>query len=251
MILLANGHHLYVESYGPKNGHAVVLLHHGLGSVKAWKEQTLVLADVGYHATAYDRWGYGGSDARPVVLDLPAFTTDVDDLHSILQEYRLRQPILVGHSDGGTIALYYASLYPEQVSGLVVVGAHIYVEPTMEAGILGVKQAFDSDQRFRLGLRHAHGEKFEQVFHNWFDGWHRTELLAWDMRPSLSRISCQVLVAQGEDDEHATPQHAKDIANAIPGAELWLVPGAGHMLPQERPDLFNSRLLNFLENNHA
>ena len=167
MILPANGHHLYVESYGPKNGHAVVLLHHGLGSVKAWKEQFLVLADAGYQVTAYDRWGYSGSDARPA-LDLPAFTTDVEDLNTILQEYRLRQPILVGHSDGGTIALYYASLYPQGVSGLVVVGAHIYVEPKMEAGILGVKQAFESDQRFRLGLRHAHGEKFEQVFHNWF-----------------------------------------------------------------------------------
>ena len=56
---------------------------------------------------------------------------------------------------------------------------------------------------------------------------------SWDMRPILRQIGCPTLVVQGEADEHATPQHARDIADGIPGAELWLVPGAGHMLPQE------------------
>ena len=73
------------------------------------------------------------------------------------------------------------------------------------------------------------------------------ESLSWDMRPILSHIHCPVLVVQGEQDEHATPQHAKDIAEAIPGAELWLLPGAGHMFPQENAALINPRLLQFLE----
>ena len=79
----------------------------------------------------------------------------------------------------------------------------------------------------------AHGEKYEAVFHNWFDGWQHDEFRCWDMRPILGQISCPSLIVQGEADEHATPQHAKDIAEAIPGAELWLVQGARHMLPQE------------------
>jgi len=66
------------------------------------------------------------------------------------------------------------------------------------------------------------------------------------MRPLLSRIICPTLVVQGEDDEHATLQHAHDIAESIPGAELWLVPGAMHMLPQDLPEVFNQKLLEFL-----
>jgi pimeloyl-ACP methyl ester carboxylesterase len=62
----------------------------------------------------------------------------------------------------------------------------------------------------------------------------------------LSKIICPTLVVQGEADEHATPQHARDIADSIPGADLWLLPKAAHMLPQDNPDIFNKKLLAFL-----
>ena len=244
--MLINGHDLHIERQGPGNAPTVVLLHHGLGSVWAWKEQIPVLVQAGYQVMAYDRWGYGGSDARPA-LDLPTFATDVEDLRLILANHGIRRTALVGHSDGGTIALYFAAQYPELVDCLVTVAGHIYVEPKMEGGILGVKHAFDTDERFRQGLQHVHGDKYENTFHNWFDGWHRMESLSWDMRPILRQIRCPVLVVQGEQDEHATPQHAKDIAKTIPHAQLWLVPGAGHMLPQEHAILFNQHLLQFLE----
>lgn len=244
--MLVNGHSLCVERNGPENGPAVVLLHHGLGSVKAWQEQIPVLVDAGYLVLAYDRWGYGGSDARPE-LNVPAFTTDLEDLHRILVQLGIRRAALLGHSDGGTIALYFAAQHHSLVSCLVTVAAHIYVEPKMEPGILAIKQAFETDERFRKGMQHAHGEKYNDVFHNWFDGWHRMESLTWDMRPVLAQIRCPTLIVQGDEDEHATPKHAKDIAEAITGAELWLLPGAGHMLPQEFSDIFNPRLLQFLE----
>jgi pimeloyl-ACP methyl ester carboxylesterase len=247
---LVNGHELYLECSGPENGPVVVLLHHGLGSVRAWKAQVPALTQAGYRVVAYDRWGYGNSDCRPA-LDLPTFSVDVQDLLTILEQLGIRKAALVGHSDGGSIALYLTAQHPEQVSCLLTVAAHIYVEPKMEPGILGIKQAFECDERFRLGLQHAHGDQFERVFNNWFDGWHRMEYLTWDMRPSLSQIHCPVLVVQGEKDEHATPQHARDIAGAIAGAELWLVPDAGHMLPQEQASLFNPRLVQFLKDAHV
>ncbi len=247
--MLVNGHELHVERYGPENGPLVILLHHGLGSVHAWKEQIPALEQAGWQVIAYDRWGYGGSQARPS-LDLPTFATDLADLHEIYSRYHIGQAALVGHSDGGTIALYFAAQYPPLVSCVVAVAAHIYVEPKMEPGIQGVWQAFEQDERFKLGLRHAHGEKYQTTFYNWFNGWHRLESLSWDMRPSLALIKCPVLVVQGGQDEHATPQHARDIAAAIPGADLWLVPAAGHMLPQEHADKFNPRLLQFLETCH-
>jgi pimeloyl-ACP methyl ester carboxylesterase len=67
------------------------------------------------------------------------------------------------------------------------------------------------------------------------------------MRPLLPKITSPTLVVQGEMDEHATPQHALDIANAIPNAELWVVPGEKHMFPQEEAETFNKRLIRFLE----
>jgi pimeloyl-ACP methyl ester carboxylesterase len=244
--MIVNEHNLNVEQAGPENGPAVVLLHQGLGSVRSWQEQMPILAKAGYHVVAYDRWGYGGSDSRPA-LDLPNFTTDINDLGSLLQMLGIRRAALVGHSDGGTIALYYAAQNPRQVICLVTIAAHIYVEPKMVPGILRVKQAFDSDERFRKGMQLAHGRKYEEVFHNWFDGWHRIESLRWDMRPILNQISCPVLVVQGDEDEHASPQHARDIADGIPGAELWLIQGAHHMLLNENASLFNKKMVRFLK----
>jgi len=240
-----NGHNLHVETHGPQDGPVVVLLHHGLGSARAWKAHTPVLAAAGYRVIAYDRWGYGGSDARPG-LGMPFFEDDLLDLDALLDELGVQQASLVGHSDGGTLALYYASQQPLHVLRLVVVAAHIYVEPKMDTGIRGVRQVFENDARFREGLRRAHGEKAEDVFHHWFEGWVKPENLSWDMRPVLGQIACPTLVVQGVQDEHATPQHARDTVEAIPHASLWLLENAGHMLPQDRPDEFIARLLEFL-----
>ena len=245
--MLVNQHNLYLESHGPEDGPAIVLLHHGLGSTRSWRKQVPALVAAGYRVIVYDRWGYGKSEARPA-LEVPSFRDDLADLESLLAACNLEPVILIGHSDGGSIALYYAIHHPEQVRAVVTIAAHIYLEEKMEPGIQGIRQVFEHDPRFREGLRRAHGDKFESTFYNWFDGWHTPKALAWDMRPQLSQIQCPALVIQGEEDEHATPQHARDIAEHIPHAALWLIPGVKHMLPQEQPELLNPKLLEFLQN---
>ena len=242
----AAGHSLYCESYGQAGNPAVVLLHHGLGSLESWSEQVAPLVSAGYYVIAYDRWGYGRSDPRGERIS-PTFETDREDLRALLFALSLDRVILVGHSDGGTIALYHAAGDPAQVARLVVVAAHVYIEPRMEAGIEGVRSAYEDRPGFREGLRRLHGDNAQAVFDNWFYGWRRSENLSWDMRPELARIACPALVVQGMEDEHARPQHARDLAAAIPNAELWLVEGADHMLPQNTPQAFNRRLLDFLE----
>jgi pimeloyl-ACP methyl ester carboxylesterase len=117
----------------------------------------------------------------------------------------------------------------------------------MLPGINGIRLAFEKDHRFQQGLMRLHGEKTESVFNNWYSGWHKSDNLTWDMRLLLGQIHCPVLVVQGLEDEHATPQHARDIAKAVPKAELWLVECASHMLPQEMPDIFNQRIISFLQ----
>jgi len=250
MLIDINGHVVNVQDEGEPHKPPVLLLHHGLDSVRAWVEQIGVFAEAGFRVIAYDRWGYGKSDSRPA-LDLPAFTTDLDDLNCLLEALGIQQVSLVGHSDGGTIALYFAAQQPERVTCLVTVAAHIYIDAKMEPSIRDIRQAFEDNVRFQDGMKRSHSEKYEAVFNNWFNGWYHNDVLDWDMRSILRQISCPTLVVQGEDDEHATPQHAKDIADSIPGAELWIMRGAKHLLPQDNSAEFNAKILKFLRTHAA
>lgn len=243
--LQINGRKLSVESAGPEDGHVVVFLHHGLGAIQSWKKQIDVFSTAGYQVLVYDRWGHGKSDSRDH-WSMPNFEQDLADLETILGKLGHRQASLVGHSDGGTIAMHYAVNHPEQVTSLVLVAAHIYIETKMIPGIQSVKQQFEGDRRFQNQMHRVHGDNSEPVFWGWFNGWSDPSILDWDIRPVISQISCPTLVVQGLEDEHASPQHARDIAGSIQVADLWLVPGAGHMLPQNHPREFNRRLLQFL-----
>ncbi len=245
-----NQHHLNVEAHGPESGPMIILLHHGLGSLRAWRKNLKSFVDAGFRVVEYDRWGYGGSDIRDG-LGVPCFEEDVKDL-AVLQE-NLNKPktFLVGHSDGATIALLYAACFPERVIAMVSVGAHIYIEPRLQQGIKGVFQSYSTDDRFRRALAQIHGDKVDLVFKNWYEGWLQLEDQDWDLRPVLRTIRCPVLVIQGEADEHATKQHALDLAQVIPQAELWLIPDEGHMFPQHQPEIFNQGVLNFLEKNRG
>ncbi|MBN1145666.1 MAG: alpha/beta hydrolase [Anaerolineales bacterium] len=240
-----NNRHLHVEVHGSQDDPALVLLHHGLGSTHSWKDQSPALAEAGWRVIVYDRWGYGRSQAR-AQLSVPGFEDDLADLEALLQAFDVEKVVLVGHSDGGTIALYFAARNPARVACLATVAAHIYVEPKMETGIEGIRAAYQNEVGFRRGMQVVHGEKAEAVFSNWYNGWCRPESLAWDMRPLLGAIQASTLVVQGMEDEHATPQHARDISDAIPTAALWLADGAKHMFPQDEPERFNARLLEFL-----
>jgi pimeloyl-ACP methyl ester carboxylesterase len=244
-LKLVNGHHIFVETHGAVKNQPVVLLHHGLGALRSWKGQTPVLAEAGLRVIAYDRWGHGKSDPRPTFA-MPYFKEDLADLERLLDKLGVHQAALIGHSDGGKIAMYFAAASPQRVTCLVIVAAHIYIETKMQPGIEGVRSDYEQDFRFREKMRRVHGDKAKALFQGWYEGWTKPEYLAWDMRPLIHKIACPTLVVQGLEDEHATPNHARDIAAAIPNAELWLVPGAGHMLPQDCAQEFNRRVIEFI-----
>jgi pimeloyl-ACP methyl ester carboxylesterase len=240
-----HGHKIFVETAGPPSGSPVVLLHHGLGAISSWKAQIPALAEAGYRVLAYDRWGHGKSSSRERWA-IPYFRSDLADFEAICEHFNLLQPVLIGHSDGGKIAMYHAAEHPGRMTCLVLVGTHIYIEPKMAPGIEAVRHNFEHDHRFEDRLRLVHGENTDSLFWGWFNGWHNPDIKDWDMRPLIGRITCPTLVVQGLQDEHATPQHARDIAETIPHAELWLLPEVGHMPAQEAPEKFNQRILQFI-----
>lgn len=243
--LQINGHTIHVQVAGPRKGAPLVLLHHGLGAAYSWKAQIPSLADAGYHVLAYDRWGHGKSGPRDQWA-IPYFKSDLADFEAILDHLNLERIAVIGHSDGGKIAMYFAVEHPERVTCLVLVSTHIYIEPKMTPGIASVRRDYEQDSQFRNKMRRVHGDNTDSLFWGWYNGWNKPEIQDWDLRPLIKHIQHSTLVVQGMQDQHTSPQHARDIAEAIPEAELWLLPEVGHMPPQERPAEFNQRILQFL-----
>lgn len=243
-LIEINGHNLNVELSGSKNDPAILLLHHGLGSTRAWKDQITPLASNGSFVIAYDRWGHGKADPRSV-YGMPYFHQDLLDLEGLVDWLGLEHAAFVGHSDGGKIAMYYTLAHPEKVLALVLVSTHIYVEPKMDEGIQKILQDYEQKSKFRKHMLEVHGQQADQLFYGWYHGWRDPANLTWDMRPQINAIKCPTLVIQGLEDEHATPQQAQAIAEAIPGAELYLIPDTGHMLPQDSAETFNQLAIDF------
>jgi len=152
----------------------------------------------------------------------------------------------VGHSDGGSIALLMASEQPSRFTAIVVVAAHIYFEPMMADGLELIAQSAQ-DAAVIKGLKREHGTRAPNLIHAWVEHWRLADSLSLSMRDRLPSVSCPTLVIQGEQDEHATPQHAIDIAAGVQKGQLWLIPDVKHMPPHEIPDIFNRRVLEFLD----
>lgn len=244
-MLEVNGHRLHWERFGIDNDRIVLLLHHGLGSIDAWSRQIEALTQAGWQVLVYDRWGYGKSDARPGFED-HFLDQDAQETIQLLDSFGMKRVSLIGHSDGGTIALMLAAEHPALIEKLVVIAAHIYIEPKMEGGLEGIARSIE-DPSFLKALRRYHGDKAEAMARGWVDHWRRLGYEGLDIQEILPRINCPTLVIQGEQDEHATAQHALDIAEAVPDSRVWLIPGVGHMPPQEVPKNFNQMVLDFLE----
>jgi len=228
-----SGRSLAVQTWGTGPAE-IVLLHDGLGSIRQWRD---VPAGI-HHATgrtvlAYDRSGHGTSTPAPSG-PWPAdwLHTEAEVLGELLDRLAVDAPVLVGHSDGGSIALLAAAAGRE-VGGIVTLAAHSYVEQVCVDFIQDMRAAPD---HWIAGLSRAHPEAVA-VFEAWSGAWTGDAFRSWDVRSSLAAIDCPIIVVQGIDDEYATPEHAWSTAAAIgANATCMLLPGVGHLLNHEAPD---------------
>jgi pimeloyl-ACP methyl ester carboxylesterase len=239
-----SGHTLYWERHGAPEMGTLTLLHHGLGSVRSWRRQIPALSKAGWEVFAYDRWGYGRSDPRPEFADRFLMQDALEAIH-LLDLLGIDRTALMGHSDGGSIALLMAAMQPVRFPHLVVIAAHIYYEEKMRAGLLSIAGEANRPP-LSIALMREHGDRAEELADMWIKHWLESDPGSLEMSDQLAQISSPTLVIQGELDEHATPQHARDIATSVQHGELWLVPEVGHMPPHEIPEEFNRRVLDFL-----
>ena len=200
--IMAGGRRIRVQTLGEVRGApALVFLHEGLGSISQWRDFPEALARAaGLPALVYDRYGYGASEARegpqvPDFFEVEARTF----LPGVLEACGVDRPFLVGHSDGGTIALLYAALFPERPLGLIAEAAHVFVEEVSLENIAKATRAFRTTP-LRDKLQRHHGAKVASMFHGWSDVWLSPEHRDWRIVDRLAAIIAPVLVLQGADD---------------------------------------------------
>jgi pimeloyl-ACP methyl ester carboxylesterase len=234
---------------GPAQGQGktLVFLHEGLGSVAMWRDWPARLChQLGCAGLVYSRRGYGQSDPVPGVRGpsiqkqgqrqgrlLPDYMHHeaLVVLPSLLKLLDIERPVLLGHSDGGTIALIHASRL--EVAGCVVMAPHVMVEDISVQAITAARGAFENGPlRQRLGPYHA---DVDCAFWQWNDVWLSDAFRTFDIRPELAGISAPLLAIQGESDPYGTMAQIDDIAQAVPHAQRLKLPDCGHSPHRDQP----------------
>lgn len=206
----------------------LVFLHEGLGSMESWRGFPAELVKATrLPALLYDRRGYGGSEplGGPRGSDY-LHRYALEELPVVLDACSVERPLLVGHSDGGTIALIFAAHHP--AAAVVGLAAHIFVE---QAALQGIRRtvALWQEGGLERRLRRIHGHKTDTVFWSWADTWLAPWFGDWNIEDELAGIDCPVLLLQGDRDEYATPDHLDAIAARVPGeTRSVLLRGSGH-----------------------
>ena len=237
---------LYVETIdGDARLPVLVFLHEGLGSVAQWRDfPRRVCAATGHGGLVYDRQGYGRSSplrAPRTIHYLHDYA--LRELPAVLALIGERDHILVGHSDGGSIALIHAAGQPRGLRGVVTLAAHVIVETLSVEGIRAAQVAFDEGKL--RGLERYHGARTAQIFGAWADTWLRPSFAHWDIRYLLPSIGCPVLALQGSADQYGTVAQLDAIATGAPRAEVRMLEGCGHSPHQDRPDLLVELIAGF------
>jgi pimeloyl-ACP methyl ester carboxylesterase len=237
----------YVRLDGKAGVPTLVFLHEGLGSVAMWRDFPQRVAEAsGHPALVYSRAGYGRSSPltaarRPDYMHVEALTT----LPALLDRLAIEQPILIGHSDGASIALIHAGTGVRAVRGLAAIAPHVFVEQLSLTSIARAKHIYESgDLRQRLARFHA---DVDSAFRGWNDIWLAPAFRDWDIESFLSTIACPTLLIQGMDDEYGTLAQIDAIEQQVPGrVERVLLAACGHSPQRDQPAATLAALTRFI-----
>ena len=225
------------EWVGEDTGKApLVFLHEGLGSIKQWRDfPAKVAAATGRRALVYDRYGYGQSDVLQEKRRTVRFMHDeaLIALPDLLKKTGVENPVLIGHSDGASIALIHAGA-GHAVRGVVAMAPHVFIEPLCLKSIDKAAEAFEkTDFGEKLGRYHRDARK---TFYGWADVWRDPEFKGWDIRDDyLPNIRCPVLAIQGYDDEYGTMAQLDELQR-ISKAQTLKLDGCGHSPFRDQPE---------------
>ena len=247
-FVVAGGHRLEYAWYGPAPSErpSIVMLHEGLGSVALWRDFPQRLAEATARRTlAYSRYGYGQSDplTGPRRVDF-MHSEALETLPQLLDALAIREPVLFGHSDGGSIALIYAACAQRPVSALVALAPHVFVEPHGIASIAAARHTYlEGDLRPKLARYH---DDVESAFWGWNDIWLHPDFAAWNIETLLPAIACPVLAIQGVDDEYGTMEQLDRIERGARDFRRLELEHCGHSPQRDQPEAVLAAVADFL-----
>jgi pimeloyl-ACP methyl ester carboxylesterase len=249
-FVTAGGHRLEIKHIaGRAELPTLVFLHEGLGSVAMWRDfPDRVAAATGAPALVYSRYGYGKSD--PLQGD-----RGVDYMHAealtVLPELRrklgLDDVVLLGHSDGASIALIHAGAGKWPVRALILEAPHVFVEDLSIASIAAAKRAYETtDLPKRLGRYH---DDVDGAFRGWNKIWLDPAFRAWNIEDYARGVHCPTLAIQGADDEYGTPAQLDAIARGVAGPfEQVVLADCGHSPHRDQPAATLAAILQWWHN---
>jgi pimeloyl-ACP methyl ester carboxylesterase len=251
--ITAGGHRLEVVRLEPAEGEkpprgTLVFLHEGLGSVALWKHFPKRVADAtGCAAVVYSRYGYGGSEPLHEARGVDYMHREaLEVLPQLLIKLDVRAPILIGHSDGASIALIYAGARAGPLLGAVLMAPHVFVEEISVRSIAQAKSAFETtDLPARLARYH---ENPAATFYGWNDIWLAPAFAAWNIEGCLEGISVPLLVLQGIDDQYGTRAQVDAIAQRVLGpVQLVMLERCAHSPHIDREETTLAEIAGFVE----
>jgi pimeloyl-ACP methyl ester carboxylesterase len=236
---------LWIEPTG-KDQLTIVMLHEGLGSVALWKDSPQRLASrTRCGILVYSRYGHGNSDRlmekRPVHFMHHEGEVVLPEL---LDKLNIAKPILLGHSDGGSIAIIFAGKYPDRPRALILEAPHVFVEDLSVASITDAKVAYlTTDLPQKLGRYHKH---VDATFWGWNDIWLEPQFRSWNIEEYLPAIRCPVLCIQGKDDEYGTIAQVLAIKERLPATEIFMLPNCKHSPHRDQTEATLERMAGFV-----
>jgi pimeloyl-ACP methyl ester carboxylesterase len=242
-----DGAHLEVRWAGPPSGPgpAIVLLHEGLGSAAGWRGLPEEIATAtGRPTITYSREGYGASDRLREPFGVDFMHREASRLARLLQALSLAEVLLVGHSDGGSIALI-AAAQGLPVRGVVALAPHLFVE---DESVRAIAEAVVSYERrdLRERLQRQHGENTDTIFRAWSSIWLSPEFRSWSIADLVPRVACPLLAVMGSADPYGTFRQLDALEDraAVPVQQIRIA-GVGHAPHRQRPELVVPALLAF------
>lgn len=239
--------------WGPAPDHTptLVLLHEGLGCVALWRDVPALLAEqTGCGVFAYSRFGYGQSDGTALPRPLTYMQDEAADiLPEVLAQAGIRQAVLIGHSDGGSIAAAYAGLAGANapaLCGVVTIAAHFFVEALNIASIRQIRETYRTGgMRDRMAKYHRDPD---MAFYGWNDAWLDPGFRAFDLTEYLKRITVPVLGLQGADDPYGTEAQLQVMHRHVQAPlTTALIPSARHSPHLEAKEATLSAIARFVQ----
>ena len=242
--IIAGGVRLECRWWGEPDRAAptLVLLHEGLGCVAMWRDfPALLHRRTGLSVFAYTRAGYGQSDRARLPRGIDYMHVEGREVvGAVLDAAGIEDAVLVGHSDGASIAIVHAGdqagVSTPRVRALVLLAPHVFCE---DVSVESIRAAGDAYRRGALRERLArhHGDQVDASFFGWHDAWLRPEFRGWSIEEFLSEVTAPVLLIQGDRDAYGTSAQLDAIERGVAGSatRIWLE-DCGHAPHRERPE---------------